>query len=179
MNKPKPPIFTEHRRKRLTLWALTVLGWLMSVLFGDRDVSFRHLKQRLDYVFLDELTGTTRALLIARALQFAKVRMPRRLHYWKHGRSLRRAHFMRSFLGAHFRRLLTHRDLKTHIAQLIDVLRKLDSHARRLAQRMRTLHRLWRIVPPIAPAALILGPPARLVRRSLGGGGSSALSDSS
>jgi hypothetical protein len=39
MNKPKPPIFTEHRRKRLTLWALTVLGWLMSVLFGDRDVS--------------------------------------------------------------------------------------------------------------------------------------------
>ena len=160
MNKPKPPIFTEHRRKRLTLWALTVLGWLMSVLFGDRDVSVRHLNQRLDFVFLDELTDVTRALLVSRALQFAKAPNRGRLHYWKFGRSLRRAHFMRSFLGAHFRRLLTHRDLKTRIAQLIDVLRDLDAHARRLAQRMRTLHRLWRIVPQIAPAALMLGSPA-------------------
>jgi hypothetical protein len=160
MDQLRKPFFTEHRRKRLTLWALTVLGWLMSVLFGDRDVSVRHLKQRLDYVFLDELTDITRALLVSRALQFAKVRMPRRLHYWKNGRSLRRPHFMRSFLGARFRRLLTHRDLKTRIAQLIAVLRNLDTHARRLALRMRKLHRLWRIVPRIAPAALILGPPA-------------------
>ena len=160
MDKPRPPLFTDHRRKRLTLWALTVLGWLMSVLFGDRDVSVRHLKQRLDYVFLDELTDITRALLVSRALQFAKVRMPRRLHYSKHGRSLRRTHFMRSFLGAHFRRLLAHKDLKTRIAHLIAVLRDLDSHARRLMQRMRRLHSLWRIVPHIAPAALILGPPA-------------------
>jgi hypothetical protein len=160
MNKPRSPFFTEHRRKRLTLWALTVLGWLMSVLFGDRDVSVRHLNQRLDYLFLDELTDVTRALLVSRALQFAKVRMPRRLHYWRHGRSLRRAHFMRSFLGARFRRLLAHRDLKTRIAQLIAVLRDLDTHARRLMQRMRKLHRLWRIVPRIAPAALMLGPPA-------------------
>jgi hypothetical protein len=160
MNKPKPPIFTEHRRKRLTLWALTVLGWLMSVLFGDRDVSVRHLNQRLDYLFLDELTDVTRALLVSRALQFAKVRMPRRLHYWRHGRSLRRAHFMRSFLGKRFRRLLAHRDLKTRIAQLIAVLRNLDVYARRLMQRMRNLRRLWRIVPRIAPGALILGAPA-------------------
>jgi hypothetical protein len=160
MDKPKPPIFTEHRRKRLTLWALTVLGWLMSVLFGNRDVSVRHLNQRLDFVFLDELTDVTRALLVSRALQFASVRTPRRLHYWKHGRSLRRVHFMRSFLGARFRRLLAHRDLKTRIAQLIAVLRNLDVYARRLMQRMRKLHRLWRIVPRIAPAALMLGPPA-------------------
>ena len=161
MNKPKPPIFTEHRRKRLTLWALTVLGWLMSVLFGNRDVSVRHLNQRLDFVFLDELTDVTRALLVSRALQFAKAPNRGRLHYWKHGRPLRRAHFMRSFLGAHFRRLLTHGDLKTRIAQLIRVLRNLDTHARRLAQRMRKLHRLWRIAPRIAAAAFILGPPAR------------------
>jgi hypothetical protein len=160
MNKPKPPIFTEHRRKRLTLWALTVLGWLMSVLFGERDVSVRHLNQRLHHVFLDQLTGVTIALLVSRALQFAKVRMPRRLHYWRHGRSLRRAHFMRSFLGAGFRRVLKHRDLKTRIAQLIAVLRDLDAHARRLARRLKQLRRLWRLVPQIAPVALILGPPA-------------------
>jgi hypothetical protein len=160
MNKPRKPIFTEHRRKRLTLWALTVLGWLMSVLFGDREVSVRHLNQRLDFVFLDELTDVTRVLLVSRALQFAKAPNRRRLHYWRHGRSLRRAHFMRSFLGAHFRRLLTHRDFKTRIAQLIDLLRNLDVHARRLAQRLRKLHRLWRLVPRIAPAVLILGPPA-------------------
>ena len=160
MDKPKPPIFTEHRRKRLTLWALTVLGWLMSVLFGARDVSVRHLNQRLHHVFLDQLTGVTTALLVSRALQFAKVRLRARLHYWKHGRSLRRAHFMRSFLGARFRRLLNHQDLKTRIAQLIAVLRNLDTHARRLMQRVRKLHRLWRIVPHIALAALILGSPA-------------------
>jgi hypothetical protein len=158
MDKPKPPIFTEHRRKRLTLWALTVLGWLMSVLFGDRDVSVRHLQQRLEHLFLVELTDVTRALLVSRALQFAKVRIRGRLHYCKHGRSVRRAHFMRSFLGARFRRLLAHRDLKTRIAQLIAVLRDLDTHARRLMQRMRKLHGLWRVVPEIGPAVLILGP---------------------
>ena len=160
MNKPRKPFFTEHRRKRLTLWALTVLRWLTSVLFGNRDVSVRHLKQRLDFVFLDDLTEVTRALLVSRALQFARAPNRGRLHYWKHGRSLRRAHFMRSFLGAHFRRLLTHRDLKTRIAQLAELLRNLDTHSRRLAQRLRTLHRLWRIVPRVAAMALILGPPA-------------------
>jgi hypothetical protein len=157
MDKPKPPFFTEHRRKRLTLWALTVLGWLMSVLFGERDVSVRHLQQRLDHVFLDKLTDVTRALLVSRALNFAKVRIRGRLQYWKHGRSLRRAHFMRSFLGSRFRRLLAHRDLKTRIAQLIAVLRNLDSYARGLMKRMRKLYRLWRIVPRIAPATTLRG----------------------
>lgn len=160
MDQPRKPIFTEHRRKRLTLWALTVLGWLMSVLFGNRDVSVRQLNQRLDFVFLDELTDVTRALLVSRALQFAKIPGRGRLHHWKNGRSLRRAHFMRSFLGAHFRRLLTHKDLKTHIAQLTELLTHLDTQARRLAQRMRRLYRLWRVVPPIAAAEALYGAPA-------------------
>ena len=160
MDRPQPPIFTEHRRKRLTLWALTVLGWLMSVLFGDADAHGRRLKQRLHHVCLEHLTRTTITLLVARALHFAKVRRRGRLHYWRHGRSLRRAHFMRSFIGARFRRLLTHKDLETRIAQLIAVLRDLDTHARRLMRRLRRLRRLWRDLPKIAPAALILGPPA-------------------
>jgi hypothetical protein len=40
------------------------------------------------------------------------------------------------------------------------VLRNLDVYARRLMQRMRNLRRLWRLIPQIAPAALILGAPA-------------------
>ena len=166
MDKLKPPIFTDHRRKRLTLWALTVLGWLMWVLFGEGDAHGRRLKQRLHHVCLHALTRVTIALLVCRALQFAKVRFRGRLHYWKHGRSLYRAHFMRSFLGARFRRLLKRRDLKTRIAQLIEVLRDIDAYARRLAQRLRTLRRLWRVVPKIAPAALIAGAPALMPARA-------------
>jgi hypothetical protein len=160
MDKPKPPIFTNHQRKRLTLWALTVLGWLASVLFGDRDAHHRHFAQRLHHIGLDHLTRVVITLVIARALQFAKVRTRRRLHYSRHGRSLRRAHFIRSLLGARLRRQLRHKDFATRIAQLTQLLRNLDQHARHLAQRLRRLRRLWREVPAIAPAALMLGPPA-------------------
>jgi hypothetical protein len=73
---------------------------------------------------------------------------------------LRRAHFIRSLLGARLRRQLRHKDFATRIAQLTQLLRNLDQHARRLAQRLRRLRRLWREVPAIAPAALMLGPPA-------------------
>lgn len=162
MYKPSQPIFTEHRRQRLALWALTVLGWLMGVLLGQRELSVRQLNQRFHHILLDDLTRVTIALVAGRALQFAKVRIRPGLSHWKHGRHLRPAGFMRSFLGARFRRQLKHRDLKTRIAQLIDVLRDLDAHARRLAARLRKMRRIWRIARPIAPATFLLGAPAPL-----------------
>ena len=161
MNKPRKPYFTEHRRKRLTLWALTVLGWLAAVLFGDRDASHRHLAQRLHHICLDQLSRVVYALLVTRAIQLMKVRIPHRVQYWKHGRSLLRPHFRRSLLGARLRRALKHKDLPERIARLTEFLRDLDTHARHLAQRLRgKLRRLWRLVPKIAAAAVILGSPA-------------------
>jgi len=160
MDKPKPPIITDLRRKRLTLWALTVLGWLAAVLFGDRDASHRHLAQRLHHICLDQLTRIVFAILVTRALQLVKIHVPHRVQYWKHGRSLLRPHWRRSLLGARLRRALKHKDLREHIARLTAFLRDLDTHARHLAQRFRKLRRLWRTVPQIAAAALLLGPPA-------------------
>lgn len=160
MEKPPPPIITEHRRKRLTLWALTVLAWLTAVLFGERDVSVRHLNQRFHHLWLEDLTRTAIAVLLARTLQLLP-RPRHRVNYWKHGRSLRRTHFLRSLLGARLRRYFKHKDLGTRIVRLTDMLRNLDKHAAHLAARVRGgLRRLWRELPPLAPATLILGPPA-------------------
>lgn len=160
MDKPQPPIITEHRRKRLTLWALTVLGWLHGLLFGTRDVSARQFNQRFHHILFEDLTRTAIAILIARTLQLLP-RIRHRVHPWKHGRSLRRSHFLRSMLGARLRSQLKHKDLATRIARLTAMLRDLDKHAGQLARRIRgRLRRLWRELPPIAPAALILGPPA-------------------
>ncbi len=160
MDQPRKPIITEHRRKRLTLWALTVLGWIADVLYGDRDTNHRHLAQRLHHICLDQLKRVAVALLVTRAIQYAKARTPRRLHYWKHGRSLLRTHFMRSLLGARFRRLLRHSDLRERIARLAALLRNLDTHARQFAHRFRQLRRLWRVMPPIGPAEVLYGAPA-------------------
>lgn len=160
MYQPKPPIIAEHRRKRLTLWALAVLGWLHGILFGDRAISVRQLNQRFHHILFEDLTRTAIAVLIARTLQVLPPAR-HRVQAWKYGRSLRRAHFMRSVLGARLRRHFNHKDIATRIARLTDMLRNLDKHAAHLARRIRGgLRRLWRKLPPIAPATLILGAPA-------------------
>lgn len=162
MHQPRPPLISNHRRKRLTLWALAVLGWLHGVLFGARDLNVRQFNQRFHHILFEELTRTAIAILLARTLQLIP-RARHRVHFWKHGRSMRRPHFMRSLLGARLRRYFKHKDLVTRIARLTEMLRDLDKHARRLAHRIRKrLRRLWRERPPIAPAVLILGAPARL-----------------
>lgn len=159
MNQPRP-LLSNHQRKRLTLWALAVLGWLMDVLTGAREISVRQLNQRFHHLWLEDLKRVAITVLVVRALQFSKLRVRRGVQHWKHGRSLRRAHFIRSVLGARLRRQLKHKDLKTRVAQLIALLRNLDTHARHLAKRLRSMTRLWRKLPPIAAPTLILGPPA-------------------
>jgi len=163
MEKPQPPIFTDHRRKRLILWALTVLGWLAAVVFGERAPQPRQMAQRFHHLWLDQLTRTIITLLLSRALQLAKVRLPRRIMVFKRGRDLRRGHFIRSYLGFRLRRLLTQKDFATRIAQLAALLRDLDTHARYLARRLcGGLRRLWRITPPMAAAVALRGARAPL-----------------
>jgi hypothetical protein len=156
----KRPILTQHRFQRLVLWTLTMLSWIAAMLTGNRTVGARHQRQRFD-ISLPWLTQFVSKHLIVRAVQRAHLRRGKRIILWRHGRDLRRAHLLRSVLGARLRRKLNNRDLRTRLANLIAILRNLDDHAAPLAKRLRHgLTRLWRIVPPLAPAAPLLGPPA-------------------
>ena len=155
------PILNQHRLRRLALWTLAVLSWIAAILFSERAVTFRHIAQRTDLISLAWLTQLINKLLIARAAQLARLRRRKRIVYWRHGRDLHRPHIIRSVLGARVRRALKHKDIRAWIANLIAVLRNLDAHAAPLAKRLRRgLTRLWRIVPAIAEATLLLGPPA-------------------
>jgi hypothetical protein len=156
--KPYRPILTQHRFRRLVLWALTLLHWIAAMLSGAR-VTPRHIAQRGD-VSLAWITSLVTSLIIIRALRLGGFRS-RKPRFWRRGRDLRRAHFRRSLLGATLRRALKHRDLAAHIARLIAVLRDLDKYAAQLVRRLRRMRRyLLRTTPPIAPAALPLGAPA-------------------
>ena len=157
------PILKQHRLQRLVLWALAMLQWLAAVLFSDRPVSFRHI-QRIEDTTLSGLQRLVTGLVMARALNLlARPRRSGRIHYWRRGRNMRPRHWVRSLLGSKLRRALRHKDIATHIAQLIAVLRNLDKHAAHLAQRMRCkLRRLWRTTPPIAPATALCGTPPPL-----------------
>jgi hypothetical protein len=146
------PILTSHCLRRLVLWALTMLAWFAAVFFAKRDIGPRQLRQRGD-VSLEALARMAATLLIIRALHIIGRAPRRRIHAWRHGRDLRRAHFRRSLLGSKLRRALHHKDAATRITQLISVLRNLDAHAAHLARRIRSgLRRLWRIGPCIAAA---------------------------
>jgi hypothetical protein len=151
------PILKQHRRQRLVLWALTMLHWIAAMLAGCK-VSPRHIAQRGD-ISLAWLTRLVTDLLFIHATHVGRLRR-RGAPYWRHGRDLRRRHFRRSVLGAKLRRALRHKDLVTHIARLVDVLRNLDAYATQLFRNFRRRRRLWSTTPPIAPAETLLGAPA-------------------
>ena len=160
MKSARRTYLTQHRRQRLVLWALAMLAWLAAVLFANAPISARQARQRGD-VSLTSLTRLTMKLLIVRAGELARMRLPRSPRFWKHGRDLRRRHLMRSVIGSTLRRALTHRDLATRIARVIAVLRNLDTHARALFKRLRgRLTRLFAIVAAPMPFDAILAPPA-------------------
>jgi hypothetical protein len=154
------PILTQHRLQRLVLWTLTVLTWFGAVLFDNRPIRRRHAHQRGD-ISLAWLTRMVSALIMIRALHIIG-RTPRpRPRYWMRGRDTRPSHFQRSLFGAGLRRMLKHKHPATHLAQLSTILRNLDAYAAHLARCMRgRRRRLFRRVPPIAPAVLFLGSPA-------------------
>ena len=138
------PISNQHRLQRLALWALAVLVWIEAILFGGREIEWRHWRQRRDLLTLPGLTHLVGKLLLERARQIARPRR-RPFRVWRRGQDLRRAHLLRSALGARFRRALKHKDTRTWIAHLIAVLRNLDAYAAGLARRLRKgLTRLWR-----------------------------------
>jgi hypothetical protein len=155
--KPSRPLPTQHHFQRLALWTLALLQWIAATLSGNHAPSPRHRAQRGD-IAIQSLKRRITALIIFRALH--TIGPQRRIATWRHGRDLRRPHFMRSLLGAKLRRVLNHKDRAAHIAQLITILRNLDAYAARLAYRLRHLRRLWRIMPPIAPATALHGAPA-------------------
>jgi hypothetical protein len=158
--KPNRRFLTQHRFQRLILWTLAVLTWTAAILSNTRDVSARHQRQRFD-LSLPWLTRIVGELLIVRAGRLARLRRNKPIRYWRRGRDLRRRHLMRSILGSRLRRALRHKHTVTWIANLIAVLRNLDTHAAQLAQRLRRgLTRLWRICAPIAQIIAQYGAPA-------------------
>jgi hypothetical protein len=150
MQSPHRLLTTSHQRRRLALWALAVLQWIVAVLFAGTPVAPRHIVQRGPRISLEGLTRTVIKLLVIRAGELGRRRRGR-LRFWRYGRDLRRPHFIRSLLGANLRRTLRHKDLATRIARLIAVLRDLDAYAQRLARRFK-LTRLWPTTSAPTPA---------------------------
>jgi len=157
--KTNRPILTQHSFQRLILWTLTLLYWIAAILGGAR-VDARHQRQRFG-ISLPWLTRRVAIILIVRAGQLARLRRPEHMGLWRRGEDVRRQHIVRSALGARLRRKLRHKDVCVWLAQLVHVLRNLDTHAGPLAKRLRHgLTRLWRTWTQSAAAPLTLGPPA-------------------
>lgn len=154
--KTRRLLTTAHQRRRLALWALTMLRWIAAVLFAGRTVTARQFETRRERLSLHGLTRLVIQLLIVRSGELARPRR-RRLRFFRNGRELKRRHFIRSFLGARLRRVLKPRGIAARIDALIRVLRDLDLYARQLARRRIT--RLWSIAPAPMPAAAILSAP--------------------
>jgi hypothetical protein len=154
------PYLTLHRRRRLVLWALTMLAWIAS-LFGGAGPLRRHLHQRHRKMSLDGLALMIKQVILLRAADINR-RRRRRLVFFKRGRDLRRRHFMRSIYGSRLRRALKHGDPLTRITILADALKHLDAWAQRFAKRLRCgFMRLWAIVATPSPVALIPDAPTR------------------
>ena len=160
MNTPRRPHLTQHRRQRLVLWALAMLTWIASVLTGAAP-NWRRLRQRHRKMSIQRLTMMVKQLILLRASDIAGLRRKQRPAFFKHGRDLRRRHFMRSIFGAKLRRALHHRDPIARIAILIDALTHIDAWAARFAKRLRCgFMRLWSIPPGPMPVVALLGAPA-------------------
>jgi hypothetical protein len=129
-----------------------MLRWIAAVVFAGQAVTARQVRARHKRVSLDGLTRLVIQLLIVRSAELAR-RKCRRLRFFRHGRDLKRRHFIRSLLGARLRRALKPKTLAARIDALIRALRDLDLYARQLANRRLT--RLWSIKPASTPAALI------------------------
>jgi hypothetical protein len=149
---------TAHQRRRLALWALTMLRWIAAVLFAGKAITLRQLKARHSRVSLDGLTRMVVNLLIIRAFELSRRRRAR-LRFFRHGRDLRPRHYIRTFLGARLRRVLKPKHAAARIEALIRVLRHLDLYARQFAKRRIT--RLWGVKPARTLAATIASAPIR------------------
>jgi hypothetical protein len=132
MKTSRRPYLTQHRRRRLGLWALAMLAWIASLLAGH-EPTWRQLRQRYRRMSIHGLAMMVKRLILLRAADIAGLKRKRRPLYFKHGRDMRRRHFMRSIFGSRLRRALDHRDPIARIAILIDALTHLDAWAARFA----------------------------------------------
>ena len=153
MHEAKRPYLTQHRCRRLVLWALTMLAWIGAVLAGVVP-NRRRQRQRGD-VSLDTLADFIKQLVLMRDAEVSDVEYERAL-FSRHDRDLRCAHVFRSVIGSKLRRALRHRDPARRIALLIHALKHLDVLTADFARRVRRgFTRLWPILPALMPAVAI------------------------
>jgi hypothetical protein len=158
MHLAKRPL-SKHHRARLIVWALAMLTWMASLLLGA-PLSPRHAQQR-GRVSLSRLAAMVRMLIISRAIDFARLRFPKRLRSpQKHrGRDISRSGLIRALIGSHVRRALKRRSASARIMALMHALIHIDTFAARVAKRIK--RRLTRLDPiaaaPDAGIALFAG----------------------
>jgi len=153
MQIPQRFLTTQHRRRRLVLWALTMLTWVGAALFAGQHINWRQLRQRCWRFSLSRITDKVICLMIVRAGELARRRVRRAAPVY--GRRVHPRHFFRSLLGSRLRRVLKHKDAATRIANLIAVLRNMDAYAQQLVARLkRGLTRLCAIRPTRQARAL-------------------------
>ncbi|WP_395645280.1 hypothetical protein [Terricaulis sp.] len=137
-----------------------MLAWIAALLSGAEPLR-RHLRHRCRKMSLHVIVRLIKQLILVRAAQINGLRRKRRPILFKHGRDLRRRHFLRSLYGSKLRRALRHRDPLARIVLLAQALKDLDALAERFAQRLRCgFMRLWAIAPAPTLAACIPDAPA-------------------
>ena len=163
----KPTRFlTPHRRARLIAWALAMLAWAASVMFGERLQTRRHMRERYPLLTLRWPTRLVCKLAMTRAAEIVGLRVRRRpLRNAAPAGFRRRTRphaLLRAIVGARLRRALKRGDYAQRLRFLIDALNDLDAFARRwfVPRALRGLAKLCAVVAFAPPAAAILSAPA-------------------
>jgi hypothetical protein len=151
---PRP--LPKHHRARLIAWALAMLAWVASLLFGGAVFTDRHARQRGKRMSLAGLKYMVECLILSRARDFARLRWRGRHVRAFRGRPIAPRAVVRALIGARVRRMLKRRTIAERIAVFIQALTQIDTYATLLAKRVRRglTRRLYALfIPPIAPAA--------------------------
>lgn len=156
-------LLKPHRFARITLWARTVLAWLVFALFSDAaHISRRRIRQRCRFAALDRIERLVRALAVIRAAELAGLRKPSRRVFAAAApagfrRRIKGGALLRAAVGARFRKALKHRIPCRRIQRLLAALADIDALARRcLVRRVkRGLARLCAVVPVTPPAHVV------------------------
>lgn len=154
-------LITKHHRARLIAWTLSMLVWMLRVLFDGAAFASRHERQRARVMSLAWLARRVKLLIISRAGELARSRPIRRLRLNYRGQRRRTCGFVNAILGVRVRGLLKRKSVFDRIASLIEVLRHIDVYAALVAKRLgrgltrRSLH-LFALTP--APDAVLATP---------------------
>jgi hypothetical protein len=155
MNFIARPI-SQHHRARLIASALAMLMWLLQLICTGAVVSARHERQRSARMSLHWLTRRVKLLIISRANDLAHLRMRRGAISYRGCRNVLKPGLVNAIIGVRVRRMLKRKGVVERIVTLVQVLRRLDDYAARVAKRRLTRRFLHLFaLPPAPPVRLV------------------------